>query len=297
MEARNRLTLALPVVLIIVGLLVPSLVASRSSSGPAAERAPARYAGLTAAEWAARGRRALERGRLDKALSYLKTAERVEPGTQYALELAGVRRARRRAAEIDRDRARFLEGPIIELNLRPDVTVANGHRVTIALPGESLWTLARRYAAALAGVARKDVGSAAVYAAWDRLTDLNGVRELEVGEAVSVPLPRGERAPAGVRRFEVSKDGTVRAVKPAGTSYTEIARETVERMLGRELARSGMEYPHSSEKTADERGWASYLAAASEMAESRGADFAQLLTAVDEELVLELPSPVGHFSH
>jgi len=58
-----------------------------------------------------------------------------------------------------------------------------------------------------------------------------------------------------------------------------------------------MEYPHSSEKTADERGWASYLAAASEMAESRGADFAQLLTAVDEELVLELPSPVGHFSH
>ena len=414
MKVKRRLTLALPVVLILAGLLVPTFVDSRSSSEAPTGRRPARHAGHTAPEWAVRGKRALARGRFDRAISYLKTAERAEPGTQYARELADARRARRRAVEAERNRERLLDGVVHDLSFDSEGRVTAGRRTTIVLPGESLWTLAERYAAAVAGVAPSEVDERAVYAVWDQLTDLNGMRELEVGEAACLPLPdgemeafaaanradlerleRGRRALArgdleeaermrdavrgvfvsgsdgfaefaasvdlvrqqellgharslvedvaalsrirhydeivagledaertllaakamrggsqcdpplaSVRtmlaelgRYDVGKGGTVRTVKPAGKSYVETAREAVEWLLERELAWSGKQHPHSSEKTPDERGWASYLGAASEMATSRGVDFAGLLTAIDDELVVELPSPAGHFSY
>jgi len=117
------------------------------------------------------------------------------------------------------------------------------------------------------------------------------------GSQCDLPLASIRAMLAEFERYEIGGDGTVRTVKPAGKSYVETAREAVEWLLERELAWSGREYPYSSEKTPDERGWASYLGAASEMATSRGVNFAGLLTAIDDELVVELPSPAGHFSY
>jgi hypothetical protein len=63
------------------------------------------------------------------------------------------------------------------------------------LPGESLWSIARGIAAAEAGVAasRLPAEDPGIYDLWDRLTDLNGQRELSVGERIKVPLPPSER--------------------------------------------------------------------------------------------------------
>jgi hypothetical protein len=287
--------------------------------------------------------------------------------------------------------------------------------MTVALPGESLWSLARALVSADRGILAAELAGndPAIYGLWHRLTDLNGVRELEVGERVMIPLPESElagmaksnaedlarieegaralargdlegavllcdqvrgdfargterlrtfeealvaaredalkeRASAAVsqaatlsrssdhreilrllgearealieagelaagtrhvgeieriedlltdaRRFRVGDDGSVVAMKHAGTPYTEAARETVEWFLRRELVSSGMAFPYHDEKTRDEIGWARFLGGASDMARADGLDFASLLESVGEEIEIRLPSPARYFT-
>jgi hypothetical protein len=155
-----------------------------------AERTEATYAGRTAAEWERMAERALDAGALDQALKYVKSAELVEAGDQFADELRTVRRLRREAIERRELRDRFLRGQVAHVEYGPDGSVTLAYRTTLALPGESLWTLAQ----GLAATAGPGADETVVYRCWDRLTDLNGVRELEVGEPVRIPLPVEETA-------------------------------------------------------------------------------------------------------
>jgi hypothetical protein len=97
-------------------------------------------------------------------------------------------------------------------------------------------------------------------------------------------------------RFSVAADGAVVAVKPSGTSYTELARDVVEWMLERELVYSGEQFPMSSKKTSDERAWAAFLAGAAARSRSEGEDFASVLASESAELTLRFPDPADYFA-
>lgn len=426
MTRLKRATIVLPLVVLLLGAVVPVLLERDDSVGASDVPVPdARVSGRTAREWAKLAGEALERGRLRRALSCIKTAESVSPGTQYATELRLIRHARRRASDVERLALRLTEGPVAHAVFGEDGAVVSAHREATVLPGESLWTLARDIVAAGCGVPGDEVagGDRDVYRAWDALTSLNGVRELEVGERVRVPLSsaeqitlaaanrrdheriaaassalaagdideaarlRGEfeegfaaktaecrllddalaaateeltarlelerehelvedarealaRVPempratrhsdrldvlngalatlseaealrGGIQypdaaelvarllseetRFTIGTDGTVLAAKSTGVSYTQAARQVVEWVLERELRSSGRSFPHSNEKSADEKAWARYLADAARAAGESGVDFTALLEAVDEVVELRLPNPVAYF--
>ena len=428
MRRLKRATIALPMVVLLLGVVVPVLLERDDPPRASGVEVPeARVSGRTSGEWAQLAFEALERGRLRKALSHIKTAESVSPGTQYATELKEIRLARRRASDIERSRGRLVEGPVDHVAFGEDGAVVQAHRQATVLPGESLWTLARDLVAARRLVPGSEVvsGDRDVYRAWDELTTLNGVRELEVGERVRVPLAivertaladanrrdherivaafsalaagdideaarlRGEfeegfaRATAeclrlddtlatataertarleldrecalvedvrdalarvpempratrhsdrvdvlngaraalseaealrgGVQypdaaklvarllseetRFAIEANGTVKAEKSTGVSYTQAARQAVEWVLERELRSSGRSFPHSNEKSADERAWARYLADAARAASEGGVSFTELLEAVDEVVELRLPDPVIYFAN
>lgn len=195
MRQLRRATLALPVILIAIGLAVPAVVGGGGSRPPAATSGQkARYAGKTASEWHALAMASLEGEEFMLALRYLKTAEKVERGSQYTSDLARARRARKRARAVASNRERMLGGEPEGLELDERGHVLSVHRETVALPGESLWSLAVLLAAARDGVPPSDVDDRDrdVYVAWDALTELNGVRELEVGEVLMVPLSDSE---------------------------------------------------------------------------------------------------------
>jgi len=427
MKRIKRVTIALPLIVVLLGVALPVLL-ERDEEVRAfdAEAPEARVSGRTAGEWADLARSALDEGRLNRALSYIKTAETVEPGVQYAVELSGIRSERRRASEIDRNRRRLTGGAIDHAEFDESGSVVSAYRLVTVLPGESLWTLARDMAAARWRVPVTDVprDDRYVYRLWDALTAMNGVRELEVGERARVPLvpaelaaladvnrrdlervasaaealssgdvdsaerlrgevegafagttavcraldgalsaaasertaalelqreralvedahealasvpemPRVSRhaerldALRGARaalaeaealrpgtqyldsamlaegllseetRFAIRDDGTVVVRKSPGLSYTDAARQAVEWVLERELRSSGRRFPHSSDKSPDERAWALYLAEAARAAEVDGADFTALLEAVDDEVELRLPDPVSCFA-
>jgi hypothetical protein len=197
MERRTRLSLMLPLAILLAGIVIPAVIGTgRGGPRPDAPGEAALVAGRTADQWRDVAFRSLEREQFDRALRAIKTAERAEPGTQFGDDLVRIRRARWEAREVERARRRLLGGEPEHIALDPRGAVLVGYRTTVVLPGESLWSLARQVVSAERGIHVDDVGSddAAVYALWDRLTDLNGVRELEVGERVMVPLPDGERA-------------------------------------------------------------------------------------------------------
>lgn len=214
MKRLKKMTMVLPLVVILAGALVP-LVIERGNDIQASgqEVSERKLGGRTAGEWAALAREAQEDGRFRQALSHIKTAERVEAGTQYAGELVRIRRARWRSREGARVRERFHGGPIEDLTFDEAGAVAGGHRTAVVLPGESLWTIATSLAAAgRAGRAGHAPDSRAVYVLWDELTGLNGVRELEVGERVKVPIPPGEvEAMAATSRADLEKLAAARS--------------------------------------------------------------------------------------
>ncbi|MFH1866235.1 MAG: hypothetical protein ABIK85_10160 [Candidatus Eisenbacteria bacterium] len=367
----KRATIALPLVVLLLGAIVPVLVERdegvRASDAGAPE---VRVSGRTAGEWATMAGEALEQGRLSRALSCIKTAESVNTGVQYAAELKSIRTARWRASEATRLARRLTGGGADHVAFDASGAVVSAHRLVTVLPGESLWSLARDMVAAGRRVPAVDVSGddRDVYRMWDCLTALNGVRELEVGERIRVSLTHDERAtladanrreldrenalvddaraalaripelPRATRhserldalngasaalseaealragaqypdaaelvsrllseetRFSVAGDGDVLAAKPSGVSYTDAARQVVEWMLERELRSSGRRFPHSNEKSPDERAWASYLAEAARAAQGSGLDFTALLEAVDEEMELRLPDPAAYFA-
>ena len=195
MKRIKRATIVLPLIVVMLGVALPLLM-ERDEGVRATDAEPSdvRLSGRTAGEWADLARGALERGRLDRALSYIKTAEAVEPGAQYAAELMGIRSERRKASAIARNRRRLTGRGMDHAEFEDSGAVVSAHRLVTVLPGESLWTLARDVAAARWGVPAADVpqDDPDVYRLWDALTALNGVRELEVGERVLVPLAPAE---------------------------------------------------------------------------------------------------------
>ena len=196
MKRLKRATIVLPLVVLLLGAVVPVLLERDDSVRVSGVEVPeARVSGRTAGEWAKLAGEALERGRLRRALSHIKTAESVTPGTQYAIELREIRHARRRASDVGRLTRRLTDGSVGHVVFGEEGAVVSAHRKTTVLPGESLWTLARDLVAAERRVPRSEVagGDRSVYRAWDELTALNGVRELEVGERVRVPLSIAEQ--------------------------------------------------------------------------------------------------------
>ncbi len=138
----------------------------------------------------------------------------------------------------------------------------------------------------------------------DRLDVLNGARAtLSEAEALRGGIQYPDAAELVARllseetRFSIGIDGTVLAAKSTGVSYTQAARQVVEWVLERELRSSGRSFPHSNEKSADEKAWARYLADAAHVAGESGVDFTALLEAVDEVVELRLPDPVAYFVH
>lgn len=193
MRRLSKASLALPVVIVAVGFLVPLFAGGRSER-PADVAEAGIFRGRTATEWETMAARALEGGRHARAIAHLKSAERADPGAQYAERLRDARRALWAAREAGRLRARFLGSEIVDLAFGEDCRVASGHRTTVALPGESLWSIARAMVAAERAALPRDIddGDPEIFRIWDALTEKNGVRELEVGEAVLLPLPAGE---------------------------------------------------------------------------------------------------------
>ncbi|MBD3368509.1 MAG: hypothetical protein GF405_10120 [Candidatus Eisenbacteria bacterium] len=194
MAPKRRWTRALPIVVLAAGLLIPAFIGRDDPAPAVAADTPASYAGRTAAEWERLADRAADAGSLDRALKYLKSAERVAPGTQYADRLHSIRRRRWAARELAALRRRFLEGAPAKVEYTSDGDVAMAYRTTPALPGENLWSLATGAARAEHRLEPGDEPERRlVYAWWDRLTELNGLRELEVGEEVLIPLLDEER--------------------------------------------------------------------------------------------------------
>ncbi len=200
MRRRFEVTLAIPVAILLLGFVIPAVVNCAGGSGKqAVPSEQLRYGGRTASEWLRLAESALAHGHYGKAIAFLKSAERVEPGTQYAAELRAARRARWRAREIARAKERFL-GNVEHVVHGPDGQVRAAYRVTEVLPGESLWSLARASVAAERGVLPAEVPShdPDVYERWDRLTDINGVRGLRVGERVKLPVSTIETASVAI---------------------------------------------------------------------------------------------------
>lgn len=427
MSRLKRATIVLPIIVLLLGVVVPILLERDDPPRASGAEVPeARVSGRTSGEWAELAFEARELGRLRKALSHIKTAESITPGTQYATELREIRLASRRASDVGRLARRLIEVPVDHAAFSENGAVAQAHRKVTVLPGESLWTLARDLVAARRRVPGSEVtgGDRDVYRAWDELTALNGLRELEVGERVCVPLSIVERTAladanrrdhkrivsafsalaagdvdgaAGLRgefeerfaetaaeclrlddalaaataertarleldreralvedvrdalarvpeipratrhcdrldllngaraalseaealrggvqypdasellvrllseetRFTIGVDGTVKAEKSTGVSYTQAARQAVEWVLERELRSSGRSFPYSNEKSADEKAWARYLADAARAASEEGVSFTELLEAVDDAIELRLPDPMIHFT-
>ena len=193
MRRLKRATAVLPLVVVLVGVIVPmALDHAENVRASDAESSVRRVEGRTAQEWAGAAMSELTAGRPRRAMSAIKTAESVEPGEQFSKELADIRQAVRRSDEVRELRQRFVSGTVEHLELRSDGTVASAQRLVTVLPGESLWTLAGDLAAAERRVQSADVTDRERYAAWDALTALNGVRELDVGEQVRVPVPASE---------------------------------------------------------------------------------------------------------
>lgn len=196
MRRCTKATLALPVTILLLGVAVP--LAVRPGARPDRPRPVAqarRRAGRSAAEWRELALAALEAGRHDMALQRIKTAESVDPGRQFVREVREIRRARRGAREFERVRERLLVGDLDHVELDPHGAVLVAYRSTVVLPGESLWSLARSLAAAEVGVPASEFAAddPRIFDLWDLLTDLNGLRELDVGERIKVPLPASER--------------------------------------------------------------------------------------------------------
>ena len=196
MRLLTKATVALPVMVLLLGVVVPVLMQrEQAAMDPAAGTVEPTLSGRTAGEWAEQAQDALERGQFREALASIKTAENVAPGAQYDDALDEIRRAKWRAGEVGRARARMLEGSIDGAAFSDDGVFVGGSRVTPAMPGESLWTLARSLVAAEREALPSELprDDPDVYAAWDALTALNGVRELEVGEQVKLPISPHER--------------------------------------------------------------------------------------------------------
>jgi len=190
-----RGTALLPVAIIVLGVLIPLLLGGgRDAPRSTGEMEEPTFRGRTADEWSALAEEALERGAYALALGFIKTAEKVERGTQYADRLAVIRRARWRANEIERERKRLLSSDVARVEFDEAGGVTHACRTAVVLPGESLWSLARSLVAAERGVLPTELAASGshVHDRWDLLTDLNGVRELEVGELVAVPLAGAE---------------------------------------------------------------------------------------------------------
>lgn len=190
MRRLRKATIALPVVLVAAGLAIPVIVDGGAGRPPAPPAAEARYAGRSATEWRALAAAALDGEDFALAIKYLRTAEKVEPGRQYSGELTRVRAARKRALDVASNRERMIGGRPLDLVLDEDGRVVSAHRMTVALPGESLWSVAVALQAAWRGILPSEVsaGGPDVYATWDALTDVNGLRELDVGETIRLPL-------------------------------------------------------------------------------------------------------------
>jgi hypothetical protein len=189
MEIRKNATLAIPLLLIAAGLAVP-LCLGTGPRGPVPAEVveQARYAGKTAAEWRGLAEKATAESAFAKALKYWKTAERVEPGSQYGPEIALARQRHRRVREIGANRERFRASTreVGTDGLGP----AGERRAIVVRPGESLWTLSELVVAAERGLLPDELPGrdAEVYGLWDSLTDLYGVRELAVGETIGIPV-------------------------------------------------------------------------------------------------------------
>lgn len=227
MTRLRKATIALPLLVVLAGALVPLVFERDSGIRASGADAPEPVIdGRTSEEWSELATAALERGRFRQALAHIKTAERVEPGIQYADRLAGIRRARWRAREIERVRARFHDGPIDGLAFDGSGNMTGGHRLVVVLPGESLWSIARSLVAAERGdeprgVSRNDPD---VYVSWDVLTRLNGLRELEVGERVAVPVPAAEAsALAAVGRADLDRLARARVALSEGRLDNAVA--------------------------------------------------------------------------
>jgi hypothetical protein len=225
MRRHDRLTRLLPVAVLLAGVLIPVLVRS-GGDAPPPETVERRLRGKTAREWVALAERASAEGAHARALACIKTAEKVEPGTQYAERLAGIRRARWRSRTIAAERTRLRGGEIDAVEYGAGGNVESAWRLAVVLPGESLWSLARSAVAADRGVMPADVPDADpdVHRTWDVLTDLNGVRELEVGELIRVPLIDAERA-----AIEAANRSDLARIDQAGRALAagdlEVARE------------------------------------------------------------------------
>ncbi len=192
MRDRMRATMALPFIILLAGVILP-LLSDAGSDLPdeAREAAVASYAGRTAVEWEILATKAVERGAYDRALSCAKSAERALPGEQFSGLLKDIRTLRWRSREIARSQERFFSGEVVAGAYYDPATFTPAHRVTVALPGESLWTIATAIVAAGRGELVRDTldDDTDIYVVWDSLAELNGVRELEVGERVLLPIP------------------------------------------------------------------------------------------------------------
>ncbi len=195
MRNGTRATIALPFIILLAGIVLP-LLSGAGSDLPDEARvaAVASYAGRTAAEWEILATRSAERGAYDRALSCAKSAELVLPGEQFGGLLKGIRALRWRSREIAGSRDRFFHGDVVAGTYDDAAAFTPAHRVTVALPGESLWTIATIIVATERGELARDISddSGAIYTVWDGLTELNGVGELEVGERVLLPIPEKE---------------------------------------------------------------------------------------------------------
>ncbi len=226
MTRLKRATIVLPLVVLLLGAIVPVLLERDETIRTSGVEVPeARVSGRTAGEWAKLAFEARKRGRLRKALSHIKTAESVSLGVQYATELSEIRKARWRVSEVDRLTRRLTEGPVEHVAFGEDGAVVSAHRQATVLPGESLWTLARDLVAAQRRVPGNEIADSdgEVYRAWDALTELNGVRQLRIGERVRVPLfPAELTALANAARPEFDREHAL--VKDVGDALARVPR-------------------------------------------------------------------------
>ncbi len=249
MSPRRSWTRALPIVILAVGFLIPACIGREGPERVSGGNASATYAGRTAAQWESMAERALDEGAYAKALKCIKSAERVEPGRQYARELDAVRRRRWEARELAFLERRFLEGRPAHAEYEKDGGVRLAYRTTVALPGESLWSLAADIAAARTGVLPgRGIDESEVYRWWDDLTELNGLRELEVGEAVRLPLPEDERAALAARNIE-EMDLLAQGLEDVRTGDLDAARQVLGSVSG-EFARGTERYARLDEEIA-----------------------------------------------
>ncbi len=233
MKDRTRATIALPFIILLAGAILP-LLSDAGSDLPdgTPEAAVASYAGRTAVEWEILATKSAEREAYDRALSCAKSAERVEPGEQFSGLLKNIRTLRWRSREIARSQERFFGGEVVAGVYDDPAVFIPAHRVTVALPGESLWTIAATIVATERGELARDMSddSGDVYVMWDSLTELNGVRELEVGEWVLLPIPDEEVEGLRLLAFRAAKEHQFALAD--STAIEAVRRGESEELLG-----------------------------------------------------------------